>query len=193
MTIRVSILAVATLLFALSSRARRRAGGRAAGLRRGRPGENGEARRRARAGLRARDRHLLQRRRGGTAPSARRGVRNRDGGCMPRIQRMTRRRRSMRWPAGERGRLVVGSHVRAAEEGSGAARRGRGRAPAAPGHRALLDPRLRRAGVGAPGAAGGARLREDRARRAARALHAVAHLHAPLALQAHGRLRVGLA
>ena len=64
---------------------------------------------------------------------------------------------------------------------------------AAPGHRALHDPRVRLSGAGGGSAPRGPRLREDRALLAPRAPHAVAHLHAARPLAGVDRLepRVG--
>ena len=159
---------------------------------RGRPGsgrKSRHARREDRSGARLhrRDRRLLPRQRQGRSPHPRRRV---PGGPGRPFAPLSRRPRGRDLPRDDArlDRACRRPDARPAEEGRRDPERpARGRA-AAPGPRALPDPRVRLPDARRPGARRRARVREDRALLAARAAHAVAHLHAARALAGVDRL-----
>ena len=150
----------------------------------GREGGGGRSEDRPGAGLHRGHRRVLPR-----ARPARAGARL-PAGHGGRVAPLSRRRRGRDLPRPDpAGHGAAERHdLRQPEEG------GRGAEPAAaaasrpPRHRPLRDPLLRLPGPRQRGAAGGARVREDRPLVAARAPHAVAHLHASRPLAGVDRL-----
>ena len=131
----------------------------------------------AREGLHRRGRDpVFEQRRDDAAPAR---ARLREGDGAPVGGQQGRRRGAHLLGAGGRaGRVADRQDLRAQSAGGRNARADDQADAEAPRHRALHHSRLRRAGAGAEGAARRAQLRRHRARRAARAPHAVAHVHA---------------
>ncbi len=153
----------------------------------GRRGEGGRARGRHGAGARVhrRDQRLLPRFRD---PAPRRAGGRLRGLHPRRVAPIPGRPRSHDLLRAAAVRALERSGLRPAEEGSRDPERAACGRAAASGHHALHDPRVRLPAARARGAAGRALLREDRARLAPRAPHAVAHLHAPRAVAGVHRL-----